>query len=176
MTINERFDLLFNVGKTICACYTGFSKSEVIYCQQKSNWQPLHEFLMSNDPYEALVNFSLHPIVDVVGYFQMFIGCMTQFPDEIENVRLNNLLHIIDQQDAFDEALTNSRMMRALLAVNAKYVKSSPNRCFKIFLNCKRVLAHIFKKYPDYFNLNILKTNTKAKSLRFKKEDMQNFW
>ena len=51
---------------------------------------------MSNDPYEALVNFSLHPIVDVVGYFQMFIGCMTQFPDEIENVRLNNLLHIID--------------------------------------------------------------------------------
>ena len=132
----------------------------------------MYDFLAANDPYEALIHFSLHPIVDVVGYFQMFISCMTQFPDETENVRLKNLLHIIDEENAFDEALTNSRMMRALLAVNAKYVKSSPDRCFKIFLNCKRVLAHIFKKYPDYFNLNILKTNAKSKSLRFKKEDV----
>ena len=135
----------------------------------------MQQFLLSTDPYEALINFSLHPIVDVVGYFQLFIGCMMQFPDEEENFRMSNLLEIIDTQDAFDEALTNSRMMRALLAVNAKYAKSSPDRCFKLFFNCKRVLAHIFKKYPAYLNLNILRTNTKKKSLRFKPKEVELF-
>ena len=101
---------------------------------------------------------------------------MLQFPDEQSNERLNNLLHIIDTEDMFDEALTNSRMMRALLAVSVKYVKSSPGRCFMLFLNAKRVLAHVLKKYPDYFNLNILRTNRKSKSLRFKHEEVELFW
>ena len=46
---------------------------------------------------------------------------MVQFPDEPKNERLANLLEIIDTQPDLDEALTNARMMRALLAVNAKY-------------------------------------------------------
>lgn len=176
MDIDERFDLIYSVGKTICQAYTGFSKSEVIYCQQKTNWLQLQQFLMSNDPYEALIHFSLHPIVDVVGYFQLFVGCMMQFPDEVENTRLANLLEIIDNQQELDEALTNSRIMRALLAINAKYAKSSPYKCFKLFYNCKRVLAHVFRKYPDYLTLNILRTNKKSKSLRFKKEEIDIFW
>lgn len=176
MDINARFDLIFNVGSTICSCYTGFSKSEVLYCSQKMNWMHLQQFLMSNDPYEALVHFSLHPLVDVVSYFQMFIGCMMQFPDEKENLRLENLLFIIDNQNELDEALTNAKMMRALLAINAKYVKSDPNRYFMIFKSCKRILAHIFKKYPKYLDLNILRTNRKSKALRFKPEEIGLFW
>jgi len=41
MDNDEKFDLLFSVGKNICASYTGFSKFEVAYCQQKLNWQNL---------------------------------------------------------------------------------------------------------------------------------------
>ena len=176
MKVNERFELIFEVGKAICSSYTGFSKSEVAYCQQKSNWLDFYEFLASGNPYEALIHFSLHPIADVVGYFQLFIGCMVQFPDEEQNSRLDNLLQIIDNEPVLDDALTNARMMRALLAVNAKYVKSSPSRCFNLFRNCKRVLAHVFKKYPKYFDLNILKSNTKSRRLRFKREDVELFW
>lgn len=176
MDIEQKFDLIYDVGKHICSCYTGFSKMEVYYCQQKSNWTPLQEFLMSNDPYEALISFSLHPVVDVVGYFQLFIGCMLQFPDERENVRLANLLHIIDNQFELDEALTNARMMRALLAISAKCVKSSPERYFNLFKNAKRILAHVFRKYPKYLDLNILRTNRKSKSLRFKPEEIEMFW
>ena len=176
MDLNERFDLIFEVGKSICQVYTGFSKSEVFYCSQKSNWIQLQSFLMSSNPYEALINFSLHPVVDVVGYFQLFIGCMIQFPDEMENDRLKNLLEIIDTQNELDDALTNARMMRALLAINAKYVKSQPSRYFWLFYNSKRVLAHVFRKYPDYLNLNILRTNRKSKNLRFKKEEIEIFW
>ena len=32
MTVDDRFDLIFSVGKNICAAYTGFSVSEVAYC------------------------------------------------------------------------------------------------------------------------------------------------
>lgn len=106
----------------------------------------------------------------------MFVGCLIQFPDELQNVRLENLLEIIDNQQDLDEALTNARMMRALLAINAKYVKKSPYRYFKLFYNCKRLLAHIFRKYPEYLNLNILRTNRKSKSLRFKPEEIDLFW
>lgn len=176
MDSDQRFDLIFNVGKSICAAYTGFSKTEVAYCQQKSNWLHLQPFLESSDPYEALIHFSLHPAVDVVSYFQMFIGCMVQFPDEKENLRLKNLIEIIDKQQELDEALSNAKMMRALLAINAKYVKSDHSRFFMLFYNCKRVLAHVFWKFPDYFNLNILKTNRKSKSLRFKREEIGLFW
>ena len=176
MDIEERFDLIFSVGRAICSAYTGFSKSEVAYCQQKSNWLQLQQFLMSDSPYEALIHFSLHPIVDVVGYFQLFVGCMVQFPDEQQNDRLANLLEIIDTQQELDDALTNAKMMRALLAINAKYVKSDKCRAFQLYYNCKRVLAHIFRKYPDYLDLNILRTNKKDKSLRFKKEEIDLFW
>ena len=176
MDIEQRFDLIFDVGRTICSAYTGFSKSEVFYCQQKSNWLQLQQFLMASNPYEALIHFSLHPIADVVGYFQLFVGCMIQFPDEAQNDRLSNLLEIIDTQEDLDDALTNAKMMRALLAINAKYVKSDPSRFFKLFYNCKRVLAHIFRKYPNYLDLNILRTNKKSKHLRFKKEEIEIFW
>ena len=70
----------------------------------------------------------------------------------------------------------NAKMMRALLAINAKYPKTSKSRCFYLFYNCKRVLAHVFKKYPDYLDLNILRTNRKSKALRFKKEEIDLFW
>ena len=94
----------------------------------------------------------------------------------MENDRLKNLLEIIDTQNELDDALTNARMMRALLAINAKYVKSQPSRYFWLFYNSKRVLAHVFRKYPDYLNLNILRTNRKSKNLRFKKEEIEIFW
>ena len=86
------------------------------------------------------------------------------------------MIEIVDKQQELDEALSNAKMMRALLAINAKYVKSDPNRFFMLFYNCKRVLAHVFWKFPDYFNLNILKTNRKSKALRFKREEIDLFW
>lgn len=86
------------------------------------------------------------------------------------------MLNIIDTQNELDEALTNARMMRALLAISVKYDETSPRKYFLLFLNAKRVLAHIFKKYPKYLDLNILRTNRKSKALRFKPEEIDVFW
>ena len=106
----------------------------------------------------------------------MFVACMVQFPDEQQNMRMQNLLEIVDTQAELDDALTNTKMMRALLAVNAKYAKAHPDYYFWLFYNCKRLLAHVFKKFPDYLKLNVLKTNRKSKSLRFKPEEIEMFW
>ena len=76
---------------------------------------------MSDDPYEALIHLELNPVSDIVGYYQLFVGCMLQFPGEDVNSRMKNLLSIIDEQEALDEVLKNSRMLRALLAISSKY-------------------------------------------------------
>lgn len=172
----EKFDVIFDIGRQVCAAYTGFSKTEVLYCQQKRNWQSLYQFLQASNIYEALISFSLHPINDVVGYFQMFVGCMVQFPNERCNDRLSNLLDIVDTQVEFDGAILNARMMRALLAIAAKYDCRRPQTFFCLFLNAKRILAHVLKKYPDYFKLNVLKSNRKHRALRFKPDEIQEFW
>ena len=99
-----------------------------------------------------------------------------QFPDEQTNVRLQNLLDIIDSKADLDEALTNTKMMRALLAINAKYNPRSQSAMFMLFYNCKRVLAHVFKKFPDYLKMNVLKSNRKHKKLRFRPEEIDVFW
>ena len=69
MLPEDRFSLLFDVGKTICRAYTGFSAHEVEYCQSMLNWTCLQNFLLSADPYEALIHLDMNPIVDVVGYY-----------------------------------------------------------------------------------------------------------
>lgn len=76
MSGQSKFELIYSIGKQVCSSYTGFSKTEVCYCQQERNWAVLAEFLNAASPYEALISFSLKPAVDVVGYFQLFVGCM----------------------------------------------------------------------------------------------------
>lgn len=127
---------------------------------------------MSNDPYEAMIQLEMNPVLDIVGYYQLFVGCMLQFPDEPENARMANLLDIIDDQDLLDDVMKNSRMLRALLAISAKYKKSDRSALFSLFYNCKRVLAHVAKKFPDIFSLNLLKSKTKSRKLRFTPEEV----
>lgn len=172
----SKFEFIFSIGKQACSACTGFSKTEIRYCRQRRNWAWLAEFLDADGPYEALISFSLKPAPGVVGYFQLFTGCMVQAPGEKENPRLANLLRIIDTRAEFDEALTNARMMRALLALGAKYDRSSPGKRFSLFLNAKRVLAHAFRKYPKYLDLNILRAKRKGGSPRFKPEEIDAFW
>ena len=172
MSPEDKFSMLFDVGRAVCAAYTGFSAHEVQYCQQKSNWSNLKSFLMSDDPYEAIINLELNPVSNVVGYYQLFVGCMLQFPDEKKNMRLMNLLSIIDEQEALDAALNNTKMLKALLAISSKYSKSHSNMLFNLFYNCKRILAHTFKKFPDIFKMNLLKSRTKARRPRFTEEDI----
>ena len=101
---------------------------------------------------------------------------MLQFPDESSNLRLSNLLNIIDEQDTLDDVLKNSRMLRALLAISAKYQQSNKLSLFNLFYNCKRVLAHTFKKFPDMFKLNLLKSRSKTRRLRFSENEIELFW
>ena len=101
---------------------------------------------------------------------------MLQFPDESSNLRLSNLLNIIDEQDTLDDVLKNSRMLRALLAISAKYQQSNKLSLFNLFYNCKRVLAHAFKKFPDMFKLNLLKSRSKTRRLRFSENEIELFW
>lgn len=83
------------------------------------------------------------------------------------------MLEIIDTQDTMDNALKNSKMLKALLAISAKYSNAKRNELFKLFYNCKRVLAHAFKKFPDLFKLNLLKSKTRSKRLRFTPEEVE---
>ena len=94
-----------------------------------------------------------------------------------ENERLDVLLQVIDNDEGtLEAALKNSRLMRALLAVAANYVPRNPSRFFWLYYNTKRILAHIFKKNPSWLRLNILRTNSKVKKLRFTEEDIETYF
>ena len=140
----------------------------------RSRWHNV--LLLSEDPYEALIHLELNPLSAVVGYYQLFVGCMLQFPDEKMNKRLTNLLSIIDDQDTLDIALKNTKILKALLAISSRYSKSHNEALFSLFFNCKRILAHTLKKFPDIFKMNLLKSRTKARRLRFKEEEIEMFW
>ena len=99
-----------------------------------------------------------------------------QFPDEKENIRLANLINIIDDQDTLDNVLKNSKMLRALLAISARYQQNRSEYFFMLFRNCKKILAHVFKKFPDMFRLNLLKSKGKIRKLRFSPEEIDKFW
>ena len=131
---------------------------------------------MSDDPYEALIHLELNPLSDVVGYYQLLVGCMLQFPDEKKNMRLTNLLSIIDEQDVLDSALKNTKILKALLAISSKYSRSHSEQLFSLFYNCKRILAHVLKKFPDIFMMNLLKSRTKSRRPRFTKDEIEMFW
>jgi hypothetical protein len=90
-----------------------------------------------------------------------------------ENDRLEVLLEVIDNDEGvLEPALKNNRLMRALLAVAANLSKRNPSRCFWLYYNTKRILAHVFKKHPSWLKLNILRTNSKTKKLRFSEEEI----
>lgn len=87
------------------------------------------------------------------------------------------MLQIIDNDEGtLDAALKNNRLMRALLAVAANYAPKNPSRCFWLYYNTKRLLAHIFKKNPSWLKLNVLRTNSKVKKLRFTEEDIETYF
>lgn len=100
---------------------------------------------------------------------------MLQFPDEQQNLRMKNLLMIVDTQEALDEVLKNSRMLRALLAISAKH-KLNSHSFFNLFYNSKRILAHTVKKFPDILKMNLMKSKTKTKKLRFMPEEVEMYW
>lgn len=83
---------------------------------------------------------------------------------------------IDSDEGVLEPALKNSRLMRAMLAVAANLSKRNPSRCFWLYYNMKRILAHIFKKHPDWLKLNILRTNSKIKKLRFSEEDVELYY
>lgn len=175
MTIEEQLDLIFQVGSRVCASYTGFTQTEVAWCQSKSNWLALQGVVFSSNPYEAMIMLGMSQIQNVTVFFQLFVACALTF--ELKsggNDRLEVLLEVIDNDEGvLEPALKNNRLMRALLAVAANHSQRNPSRCFWLYYNTKRILAHVFKKHPAWLKLNILRTNSKAKKLRFSKEDVE---
>lgn len=177
MTPDKKFNLIFECGNSICSAYTGFSKTEIIYCQNKNNWLIMRQFLLADSPYEALINLDLSPLQNnVIDYLGLIICSMFHFPDEDKNIRLDNLLTIIDKHDYLDIALKNSKIIRALLALSRRYSSQYPLNCYSLFLNCKKVLAHIFKKYPDYLTSNVLRSTGKKRTFRFTEKDIDLFF
>lgn len=177
MTSDEKFDLIFVCGNSICSAYTGFSKFEIAYCQNKNNWLVMRQFLMSDSPYEALINLDLSPLKNnIIDYLGLIICSMFHFPDEAENVRLKNLLTIIDDFDYLDIAVKNTKIIKALLALNRRYSQKCPYSFYSLFLNCKKVLAHIFKKYPDFLKSNILRSTGKNRMFRFTEKDIETYF
>lgn len=175
MSIEEQLDLIFQVGSRVCASYIGFTRTEISWCQVKSNWFALQGVVFSSNPYEAMIMLGMSQIQNVAVFFQLFVACALTFGlKSAENDRLEVLLEVIDNDEGvLEPALKNNRLMRALLAIAANYTKKNPSRCFWLYYNTKRILAHIFKKHPDWLKLNILRTNSKIKKLRFTEEDIE---
>lgn len=160
MTIEQKFDLIFQVGSAVCTSFTGFSKSEMIYCKNKYNWGTIRQFLMSDSPYEAIINLDLHPISNLMDYFQLLMGSLLTFADEENNNRLDNIIMIIDNMDMLDMVVTHTKLLKAMLAL--VHAGTSYNQ-FNIKSNCRKVLAHVFKKFPKLLESNAVRSRNSRK-------------
>jgi hypothetical protein len=82
------------------------------------------------------------------------------FSDEKNNNRLDNILIIIDTQILLDDIITHTKILKSLLAlINAGSMYDQ----FEIKTNCKKVLAHVFKKFPKLLESNIVRSKTSRK-------------
>jgi hypothetical protein len=169
MDIDEKFDCIFHIGSSVCSAFNGFSKSEILYCRNKTNWYKIRQFLLSSNPYEALINYDLNPISNLIDYFQLVIGSILTFDND---ERLNNLIIILDEHDKFDIVFTHTKILKSLLALQR--AGSSYNN-FNIKINCKKLLAHIFKKFPKLLESNIVRSS-KTRKFRFTEDDVQKYF
>ena len=176
MDDNEKFELIIAIGKIIVSEYSSFSLNEKLFCQNAANWMPVRDVVMASNHYEALISMELNPTFSIINFFQMLIGCMIQFQEETTNDRLENLLQIIDNHDQLDRLITNTKIIRSLLVLNSSFQKKNKLCNFGIFLNAKRILAHVFKKFPDFLKMNVIRTKGKLRKQKFTQEDISAFW
>lgn len=172
MTVDEKFEFIFQVGSSVCSAFNGFSRSEIMYCKNKLNWNSVRQFLLSENQFEALMNYDLNPISNLIDYFQLIIGSLLTFEHDNTNIRLDNLISIIDDHDRFDIVITHSKILRSLIALNRA---GSSYSNFNIKANCKKVLAHIFKKFPKLLESNLVRSS-RTRKFRFTQEDVEKYF
>lgn len=127
---------------------------------------------MSNSHYEAIINFDLHPVSNLMDYFQLIIGSLLTFANEDNNSRLDNIITIIDSTEILDNVITHTKILKALLAL--VHAGSSYNQ-FNIKANCQKMLAHIFKKFPKLLESNIVRSKNSRK-FRFTQQDVDKYF
>ena len=137
---------------------------------------PIYSIVMASNPYDALISIDLSPTFSIISFFQILIGCMIQFEEETTNERLENLLHIIDNHSHLDSLVTNTKIIRSLLALSSSYQHNHVKCNFSMFMNAKRILAHVFNKFPDFLKMNLMRTKGKTRKQKFTQADISSFW
>ena len=181
MTNDDRYiEISCQLASALIAGYTGFSKVEKQYCLNKSSWLKVKDMLKADGMYQICMYLTMTPMFDVISWCQLIVGyaCLSAFLRQYRSVeesdaKLKTILDIIDEESMIDIAVKNTKILRLLLAA-----RSYTNRTFKckdLHICISKLLAHIFKKFPDLFKLNFVKTNSKVKKLRFTEADMQKY-
>lgn len=81
--------------------------------------------------------------------------------------RLDILLQLIDTDDtAISKAMSNTKLVRILIAVASLRSKTNRSKSFWIYHNMTRVLAHVLKRHPSLMKMNVLRSKSKNGSRR----------
>ena len=162
-------DRLALCGSFVMSTTVKMSKHEAAWVHDPSSWTALLPVLEAKSPYEALMKMSFSPASDTFTSMMFLAGSVSMFqPGESEMpAHMKNVLFIIDNCTELDDMFKNTRVMKMLLAVSA----SSRTPGVYVQPRAKCILAHVFKKFPDFFKLSVLKT--KSGRMKFKPEDVE---
>lgn len=171
--IEGEFQKICQAGAHVCCAFTCFSQMEKDWMSSAQSWNRIRPVIVSEGVFEAVLNMQLGKQVDVPTYMQLLISCMLDFNTEWSKTRLEVLLKLIDTQTEIDEALVNSKIIKALVALGCKRHKFD---YYHIFSNCKKVLAHIFKKNPQWLQANAIRSRSKFRRMRFTEKDIEKYF
>jgi len=162
-------DRLSICGSAVLMISSQLSKHEKKWASNPSSWASLLPVLEAKSPYEALMKMSFSPASDVFTSMMFLAGSLARFqPNEPDMpAHMKNLLFMIDNDTELDDAFKNSRVMKMLLTASTTYHSAAYDLAYR----SKKVLAHVFNKFPDFFKLGILRT--KSGRMKFKPEDVQ---
>ncbi len=178
MPSDKLLDLIHAVGSHVCAASRCFSLTEVKWCQKKSSWLALQNIILASDFYEAMIMLDMTSLQNVIVVFQLVVACSLSFDQKSPfSDRLDILLQLIDTDDsAVSKAMSNTKLVRILIAVASLRSKTNKSKSFWVYHNMTRVLAHVLKRHPSLMKMNVLRSKSKngsGRTCRFTQEDIK---
>lgn len=173
MTQDATFNCMVEVGRRLARGFTGFSRTEVIWCQQPGNWAWVQNVMFSESPAEIVIHQALQPVQDFTMTFQLVVACLCDLSSVGFPSRVKILCQLVDEFDDLDHVFKNTKLLRFLLALHSKYDHHNPFGMMSVAMNANILLAHVVNKFPDLLKMNFFKSNSKKRKLRFNEADVQ---
>lgn len=151
-------------------CYKRLSRAECEYlttCRARTS-----QYVVCQSTSELVLQFAINcaaTSLNVLDYIYIFTyvaaANASHVPEEGNASQVDMLLDVIDNYDLLDDAMKNSKFIKLLVNALHPMKEDSPY--------AYQILAHVFKKFPDWLKANFMRYKWKGKTYcSFSQEDV----